>query len=571
VFPPHAVVGDNSRSSSGLAPTFGKTRLVSWQGDFMTTGVLNVARRVFLSGRDRWSAPSRWMVLAAVTGFAVVATMNAWLSDDAFVTLRTVDNFVHGFGLRWNVGERVQAYTHPLWLLLLSGPYAISQEPYFTTLAVSLGVSTAAVLIVALGRGTGSAASVAAVFLFASSRAFIDYSTSGLENPLTHLSLALFLLAYWQGARDRQALYVSLLASAGMLCRLDVGLMVLPPLIYVIVKRRSARMVVRALAGLTPLVAWEVFSLVYYGFPFPNTAYAKLGTGISAAAGIKQGSLYFADSWHLDPLTLLIIGVGLAVPRRDQQQSDWPIRAGVVLYLGYVLWIGGDFMSGRFLTAPFIVAVMRLVRWLDLRPTAVPAGVALAAVTLAALSPCPPFLGDHNYRWGEPPNTASHPSGINDEHRFYWQSTGLFSPDRDRAEPQWANQGRMRQQSGQTTSRRGNVGMYGYYAGPRVHIVDAYALCDPLLARLPPVPRWRIGHYQRLLPLGYAETIRVGRNVIQDPGVRKYYEHLSRVVREPLWSARRWRDILFMNLGRYDSLLDTYRRNLASGVHVGDP
>jgi hypothetical protein len=101
---------------------------------------------------DRRSGPSKWVVLAAVAGFAVVATMNAWLSDDAYITLRTVDNFVHGFGMRWNVGERVQAYTHPLWFFLLSGPYAISENPYVTTLAVSLCVSIAAVLIVALGK-----------------------------------------------------------------------------------------------------------------------------------------------------------------------------------------------------------------------------------------------------------------------------------------------------------------------------------------------------------------------------------------------------------------------------------
>jgi arabinofuranosyltransferase len=43
----------------------------------------------------------------------------------------------------------------------------------------------------------------------------------------------------------------------------------------------SARARAAAL-GLVPAAAWTLFALAYFGFPFPNTAYAKLATGISA-------------------------------------------------------------------------------------------------------------------------------------------------------------------------------------------------------------------------------------------------------------------------------------------------
>jgi arabinofuranosyltransferase len=62
-----------------------------------------------------------WGVLGLLLVFT---TLRAWLCDDAYITFRTVDNFIHGYGLTWNVAERVQAYTHPLWMLLLSGVYA---------------------------------------------------------------------------------------------------------------------------------------------------------------------------------------------------------------------------------------------------------------------------------------------------------------------------------------------------------------------------------------------------------------------------------------------------------------
>src|ERR1700756_4952216 len=64
--------------------------------------------------------------------FAIELLRTAWLCDDAYITLRTVDNLVSGYGLRWNVAERVQTYTHPLWMLALTLPYALTREPYFT-------------------------------------------------------------------------------------------------------------------------------------------------------------------------------------------------------------------------------------------------------------------------------------------------------------------------------------------------------------------------------------------------------------------------------------------------------
>ena len=77
--------------------------------------------------------------LCALLAFAGLSLWSAWVCDDAYITLRTVHNFVSGEGLRWNVAERVQSYTHPLWMFVLSAVYALTGEPYFTTIFTSLG------------------------------------------------------------------------------------------------------------------------------------------------------------------------------------------------------------------------------------------------------------------------------------------------------------------------------------------------------------------------------------------------------------------------------------------------
>ena len=42
---------------------------------------------------------ARGGLAAAVLLYGVVILRTAWLSEDAFITFRTVDNFIQGFGL----------------------------------------------------------------------------------------------------------------------------------------------------------------------------------------------------------------------------------------------------------------------------------------------------------------------------------------------------------------------------------------------------------------------------------------------------------------------------------------
>src|SRR5450432_1921923 len=83
--------------------------------------------RASLRGRQRLSLlpPSMRvrhtsLVLASLL-VGYVTFVNAWCGDDPYITLRTVDNAIKGYGLTWNPYERVQVFTDPLWALLLTG------------------------------------------------------------------------------------------------------------------------------------------------------------------------------------------------------------------------------------------------------------------------------------------------------------------------------------------------------------------------------------------------------------------------------------------------------------------
>ncbi len=510
--------------------------------------------------------------------FAVLVVRNAWLSDDAYITFRTVDNFIHGYGLVWNVGERVQSYTHPLWMLFLSACYAVTHEIYFTSLALSIGLTLLTVWLLVRGaRDTEAAALGLTAFIF--SKAAVDYATSGLENPLSHLLLVLFLLVYFdeRDSSPRRCLRLALLASLGVMNRMDTALLYGPPLLWAFWRQADKKSALRAyLLGAVPFLLWEAFSLFYYGFPFPNTAYAKLNTGlIPRAALLRAGWDYLRNSAQVDPVTLLCVLGGFFAPLVSREWRKLPVSAGVALSLAYVVYIGGDFMSGRFLTAPFVVAVMLLVaaRWPSVPRlrVAVPVLLWLVLVGVGLSSPYTPL------RSGGAASAEASPKwvvgrGICDERANYYHNTGLLEAFR-RHEPlpdhDWAIAGRQARATGKRMAVLGSVGFYGYFAGPRVHVVDLLGLGDPLLARLPATdPQWRIGHLGRFVPAGYLETLTQGRNLIADPHLARYYDKLAYIIRGPLWEPRRWLEIVRFNLGAYDADLQAYAYRHAARLDV---
>ena len=99
-----------------------------------------------MSGLDRVGR-----VLAGATALAVLGLVlkDAWVCDDAYITFRHVDHLWLGHGLQWNVGERVQGSTHPLWLLLLALLQPVTGEPFWSALGLGLVCTTGALLLIA--------------------------------------------------------------------------------------------------------------------------------------------------------------------------------------------------------------------------------------------------------------------------------------------------------------------------------------------------------------------------------------------------------------------------------------
>jgi arabinofuranosyltransferase len=492
--------------------------------------------------------------------FFVLLVQTSWIGDDAYITMRTVDNFISGYGLRWNVLERVQTYTHPLWMFMLSGVYILVRDSALTLLGLSIGISTLTVWLFLGSVPKNNWGVVLAWLGFVLSKAFVDYSTSGLENPLTHLLALIFLLLYLDSKTytPHRLFGLRFVASLSVVNRLDTILFYIPALLHVFWQNRDKRSFGLLIAGMIPVMLWELFSLVYYGFFLPNTYYAKLTSGIPLSDLAAQGLDYYINSFIWNPITLTVIFISILLSVFCGTKSERFLALGILFYLVYVILIGGDFMSGRFFTLPFFASIFLLIRYIQERSKIENFACITIFILLGTI-----FSPKNAFSSREIP-IPEQSNGIADESTGYYIFTNLMLLAHEDQLPihPWANMGRdMRSNESRVMEIRGvGAGMFPFFIGPNVHLIDPLALCDPLLARLPmrPQEKWRIAHYERNIPLGYIESLEYGENRLKNPDLAIYYDKLRLVTSGDIWSSERWQAIWGFNTGEYASLLDSY-------------
>ncbi|HEY1216644.1 MAG TPA: hypothetical protein VGE93_23715, partial [Bryobacteraceae bacterium] len=89
------------------------------------------------------------MTVAGAAILLVFLLRTAWVSEDAYISFRVVSNFLSGHGLRWNIADRVQVYTDPLFVGLVTVVTWLIRDVYFAAVAVSLMLTFAAFFLLA--------------------------------------------------------------------------------------------------------------------------------------------------------------------------------------------------------------------------------------------------------------------------------------------------------------------------------------------------------------------------------------------------------------------------------------
>jgi arabinofuranosyltransferase len=512
--------------------------------------------------------------------FILVLVLNAWVVDDAYITFRTVDNFVHGRGLTWNPGERVQVYTHPLWMFIVSLFYFFTSELFFTVIILSLVFTLSAMAIVASAVTNGFQLTLwkipLLIFALLSSKAVIDYASSGLENSLSYLIASLFLIMFLslrQKSTDHHTKNVPVLfflASLAFVNRMDTILLYLPALVYLLwISRITTKpgFILEIIIALSPAILWVLFSLFYYGSPFPNTAYAKdISTGFPFSWKFQRGLEYLANSIVWDTCSYFLLGFCLWLAIKDRTPQALTSIIGIVFYIAYTVFsaAAATHMSGRFFAVPFFMAIvviatlvanprLNLVICSLLITYIIYSPVSAVKFGTAYYRPYNQIMSYIDTKW----YVANEGSAL-----INWQP-GKIMPDH-----KWYHEGESFRDVSQKVHIGGAsggeaIGYFGFAAGPELYIIDTVGLSDPLLSRLPAmqpknINEWKSGHFHRDIPEGYIESIKNDHNMIKDANLRQYYDAVRILTRGPLFSFDRLRVIWDMNLGKYNVLIQRY-------------
>ncbi|MBI4843161.1 MAG: hypothetical protein HY809_02400 [Nitrospirae bacterium] len=505
---------------------------------------------------------------------------NAWVSEDAYIIFRSIEQLFAGNGPVWNPHERVQVFTSPLWFLVLATVRMFSKDVYLNAIVVSL-ILWIFTTITLKKIFRNNYMLLAAVLLFSASSGFFDFTSSGLENVLAYFIIAVYLLNYtnlfllnedntFKRVSKEYLIKLILLLFGLIICiRHDLALLLLPPTFYVIYKNSGIftikKWVILSVAALLPFVLWSLFSLIYYGFIFPNTAYAKLNTGIHETVLFKEGIMYLFSSFRYDTLTLLVIigCLGLSFFSYSKKHLAF-LGYGVLLNLAYIVYVGGDFMQGRFLSYAYMVSVVLLLLTYEKIDFTKFKSLTFAFVCLyLVVYPHTPFNSPFDYA-----NESIH-LGITDERGYYFNDlsfyryfifnnkTGLHKAKL------WANEGYKFKEAPDKIIVRMNIGLFGYYAGINKIIIDPFAISDPFLARLPVTGSWRIGHFKRKIPDGYVDSLIKGNESIVNPQLNEFYRKLKIITQNnELFTQERLKTIILFNMGIYNHLLPGDRNNL---------
>jgi hypothetical protein len=259
---------------------------------------------------------------------------------------------------------------------------------------------------------------------------------------------------------------------------------------------------------------------------------------------------YFGALFTYDPATVIAIAFFTIVILRAASIERWLVVAGLGLFALYLFSIGGDFMCGRFFTAPLAFAAATALFIADDTSTLRWPAYAFALLALS--------LGYTRFvTLGRDVNVV----GIADERAFY-PHTWLFEP---KSEPtdyidfsgSWQRIGQRLRDEHVPFFVHANIGFMGYVAGPDVYLVDRLALTDAFLSRLPARhdEQLRVGHYFRLMPHGYTQSLTSG-HCAMDAALCPLFDDLRLVTRAPLFAPGRFAAIARLITGAHTAARD---------------
>jgi len=319
-----------------------------------------------------------YIILAALSiVFIFICLNNKFVQDDAFISFRYVQNFVDGYGLVFNIGERVEGYTNLLWVLLLSvfaffkiNLQSISQilSVLFGTLVLFMTFKVSQLIVLKYEtkqikkiKTSDTDTNVnyfnlipSVMLVFTGS--FIFWSISGMESTM-FISFCLLGIYFYlkESSGDSIGYKFPLFIFLATLTRPEglyfFGLIILHKVFFTFLELRSnafkilfsRKNLISYSVYIIPVILYFLIRYMYYGYLFPNTYYAK--TGLSTDY-LNSGIEYFIKFLTAYMLYGVLLLAPLYLLRRKENIFAVSLFYLIIIsFILYVISVGGDVLK----------------------------------------------------------------------------------------------------------------------------------------------------------------------------------------------------------------------------------
>jgi hypothetical protein len=383
--------------------------------------------------------------------FAMQIPVWLWFVDDAAISFSYARNFADGEGLVAQPGgERVEGYSNPLWVFLLSLWELAGIGGFISAkiMGVLLAVATIP-LVWAIARWSrpdrDEAVPLLAAFALAANAQFAIWNTSGLENALFSLLLAGGIWRTLVETRTRGFpwsallfLGVSVTRPEGIAYAAAGGF---AAMVFALQDGRGLRPTLRwLLVFFLPFCAYHALRIHYFAWPFPNTYYAKLAHKLAHAFDwdgrgwryvLRYAGLAFAKNspgpglgqGYLLPVYLVGALGAIGKPGRAGGRALALCWAMAAISVAFAVGSNGDWMPGyrwlAFLCVPASVLFAtgvgelrdRVRGWVQRRPgppnPRARLGGTAVAVAATALFAIPQARHLHWFTWRAPTSATA--------------------------------------------------------------------------------------------------------------------------------------------------------------------
>ncbi len=301
--------------------------------------------------------------------FMIIFVGHAWLFrgfyvDDAFISLRFVRQWTSGNGLVYNISERVEGYSNFLWIVLLA-PFdivGINLVLASKIAGILLGLMTLIVTSLFAKRFLAETPQFIAPLFLAVTSSFAAWAMGGLETMLFSFLLILSIYLFLKEEQTHQGWYSGVCFGLLALTRPEGLLFGVIAVgygsyrLYQLGTYPNRRDYLRFGSFALIVGSYFLWRFIYYGYPLPNTVYAK-SMGFYLRSVIEGIYYIYISIGAIGGIFFLVFSVFASLVSQTKRAFIFYLILNIAVYGLFIVIGGGDWMPMK----RFLVHILPLI------------------------------------------------------------------------------------------------------------------------------------------------------------------------------------------------------------------